>query len=947
MTCLTCGADLPEGARFCPRCGSPVQSVAEAVERRIVTVLFADLVDSTSTARRLDPERAREVLTAFFDAASEELLSLRGEPEKFIGDAVMAVFGLTQVHEDDATRAIRAGMAIVDRTRRLSAELYLPEPLQVRIGIEAGDVATGEGPGGQLLVTGPTVNAASRLQSAAEPGEVLVGETARALTRMAVAFGEPRKVDAKGFDGALIGYPVVSLTTRSVRRTIPLIGRKAELSVLRQIVERAAATGRPHLVTLIGEPGIGKSRLTQEVVAGLPEGTTALVGRVQSSEWGATFAPVAEMVRDLAGLDDQMSVTEARARLQEVVDGCCDPADTDRVTARLALALELEDDEPDQPAYVQEVQSGFISLVDALARQGPVALVFDDVHEAATPMLDLIERLASVGKAGPGPVLVLAAARPQLLDTRPSWGRMAANEFRIRLDPLSAEESMALAREAAGGRLAAATAERIADRAGGNPFFIVESTGMLLHLEDTLPPHLSAPLPPTVQAVVAARLDNLPPHLRTVARHAAVYLYSFDMEELRLVSPSATDDDLQRLEDEEIFVRDDRPKPRWRFRHQTVRDVAYASLPKRERLRLHVAIAEQLERSSGRLAWAAEHLEQAARAALDLDPNDRGLPDKAERALADAGDIYRRRMEGAAAIEYYTRALGLARPEVDWGSLEARVLAGLGEARYWRAEYREALDALLRAEEIAGRVGDPWAASLALRFHADIALNVDADVDEAERLFGEALAAAEESGDPGAISRTLLFAGWTDWTRERYEEAIATWRRAMDLAKERGDRWAQIRALTSISVALGEQEQYGEARALAEEALQVARDLGDQFSVAVASVQVGRTLRYTGEAERAVECFDRGIAIFEEFGARWELADALGERGIAQRELGRLDEAEADLQRSVRISEELGERSLLPWTWRALAKVAQRRGDRAEADERLRRADQEEARGPG
>jgi class 3 adenylate cyclase/tetratricopeptide (TPR) repeat protein len=944
---MTCGADLPDGARFCPRCGTPVQTSLDTVERRIVTVLFADLVDSTSATRRLDPERAREVLTAFFDAASEELLSLRGEPEKFIGDAVMAVFGLTQVHEDDAIRAIRAGMAIVDRTERLCHELDLAEPLHVRVGIEAGDVATGENPGGQLLVTGPTVNAASRLQSAAEPDEVLVGETARALTRMAVAFAEPRKVEAKGFDGPLLAYPVMSLTTRSVRRTIPLIGRKAELSVLRQIVDRAASTGRPHLVTLIGEPGIGKSRLTQEVVAGLPEGTTALVGRVQSSEWGATFAPVAEMVRDLAGLDDGMSVNEARARLQDVVDGCCEPSEADRVAARLALALDLESDEPEQPAYVQEVQSGFITLVDALSRQGPVTLVFDDVHEAAPPMLDLIERLASVGKAGPGPVLVLAAARPQLLDVRPSWGLRAANEARIRLEPLSTEESMALAREAAGGRLADGTAERVADRAGGNPFFIVESTGMLLRMEDTLPPHASAPLPPTVQAVVAARLDNLPDRLRGVARRVAVYLYSFDPDEVHLVAPTATEEDLQQLEDEEIIVRDDRPKPRWRFRHQTVRDVAYASLPKRERLRLHVAIAEQVERSSGRLAFAAEHLEQAARASLDLDPGDRTLPQKAARALVGAGDIYRRRMEGMAAVEYYSRALALAGPEETWGSLEARALAGTGEARYWRAEYAEALDALVRAEDVARRADDPWALSLALRFHADIALNVDVDVDAAEGLFAQALAAAEASDDPGAVARTLLFAGWTDWTRERYEDAIATWKRAMDLARESGDRWAQIRAITSISVARAEQEQYAEARSLAEEALGVARDLGDQFSVAVASVQVGRTLRYTGEPERAIEYFDRGVAIFEEFGARWELADALSERGVAEREMGRLDEAEADLQRSVRISEELGERSLLPWTWRALAKVAQRRGDRAAEQERLQRAAEEEARRPG
>ncbi len=952
MTCVNCGAELPDGARFCPNCGTPVEGALETTERRIVTVLFADLVDSTGLASHLDAERAREVLGAFFDAASDELISLRGEPEKFIGDAVMAVFGLPQVNEDDAVRAIRAGTAIADRTRRLGVQLDLPETLDVRVGIEAGDVAAGKGPAGQLMVTGPTVNAAARLQVAALPGEVLVGETARALTRMAVAFGEPRPIDAKGFDEPLTGYPVVSLTTRSVRRTIPLIGRGAELTLLRQVADRVVAAGSPHLVSLIGEPGIGKSRLTQELVAGLPEGTTALVGRVQSSEWGATFAPVAEMVRDLAGLDDDGSGAEARQRLQEVVDGCCPPSEAARVAARIALALDLDGDEDrNVSAFVQEVQSGFMALVDGLAGQGPVVLVFDDVHLAGAPMLDLIERLAAGRRAGsasaPSPILVLIAARPELLDLRPTWGSTAANEARIRVEPLGAVESVELARQAAGGRLREATVERIAERAGGNPFFIVETTGMLLHQEDTLPTHLNAPLPPTVQAVVAARLDHLAPHLRDVARRVSVYLYSFDLDEMRLVAPEATEEDLALLEDEEIVVRDDRPRPRWRFRHQTVRDVAYASLPKRERLRLHLAIAEEVERSSGRLAWAADHLEQAALASLDLDPSDRRLPDKAATALAEAGDVYRRRMESATAIEYYQRALAFAGPEETWGAREARVLAGMGEARYWRSEYAEALTAVVQAEELAEAANDPGALSLALRFHADIVLNMDRDLEEAERLFALALDAAEASDDKGAIARTLLFSGWTDFMMERFDRSIDTWQRALALARADGDRWAETRALTSISVARGDQGRFDEALELAEQSLAVARDLGDQFSVGVAAVQVGRTLRYGGEPERALEYFELGIAIFEEFGARWELADALGERGSAYQDLGRLDEAEADLQLSIRISEELGERSLLPWTWRALAKVSQRRGDPLAAQERLRRADEEETRTHG
>src|SRR6266545_1659420 len=240
MHCEVCGEPLPEGARFCPNCGTAVGPLLGTEERKMVTVLFADLVDSTGLARRLDPERAREILGRFFDAASEELQAFRGRPEKFIGDAVMAVFGLPTVHEDDALRAIRAGLAIRSRVHRMSESLALGEPLQIRVGIESGEAATGLGPAGQLLVTGPVVNAAARLQTAAEPGEVLAGETTVALTANAVSYGDRKQAKAKGFDGDILtGFPVEGLTPRSARRTIPFVGRSSELAILRESLHRA------------------------------------------------------------------------------------------------------------------------------------------------------------------------------------------------------------------------------------------------------------------------------------------------------------------------------------------------------------------------------------------------------------------------------------------------------------------------------------------------------------------------------------------------------------------------------------------------------------------------------------------------------------------------------------------------------------------------------------
>src|ERR1700716_1592655 len=208
MPCTVCGRPLPSGARFCPNCGATVGSLVGTEERKMVTVLFADIVDSTGLSSRLDPERSREILGQFFSATSEELLAPRGRPEKFIGDAVMAVFGLPVVHEDDALRAVRAGLAIRSRTRRIGVEAGLTEPLEVRIGIESGEAAMGRNPSGQVLVTGQVVNAAARLQAAARPGEILAGTTTHALTATNVKFGRRRRVKAKGFESALDAYPV-------------------------------------------------------------------------------------------------------------------------------------------------------------------------------------------------------------------------------------------------------------------------------------------------------------------------------------------------------------------------------------------------------------------------------------------------------------------------------------------------------------------------------------------------------------------------------------------------------------------------------------------------------------------------------------------------------------------------------------------------------------------
>jgi class 3 adenylate cyclase/tetratricopeptide (TPR) repeat protein len=939
MNCQVCGELLPEGARFCPNCGAPMGTPLGTEERKMVTVLFADLVDSTGLAQRVDPERAREMLGRFSDAATEELQALRGRPEKFIGDAVMAVFGLPAVHEDDALRAVRAGLAIRDRTRRIGTDIGLAEPLEVHVGIESGEAATGLGPAGQLLVTGTVVNAAARLQAAAQPGEILVGDTTRALTEADVSYSDRKDVLAKGFDDGLAAHAVESLTPRSVRRTIPFVGRTSELAILRESLVRVKATGRPVLVSVLGEPGIGKSRLAEELIADPESDVWVLVGRERLADT-RTFAPAAAIVADLAGIEDDDSPEKVSVRLRELIEPYLDATAAARIVERLGLLFGVAE-RRDESAFVQEVQHGFVALVDELSKVRPVVLVFDDVHALRSIMLELVERLGTRSREGPRRVMILALGRPELLDEHPGWGSHADNAVLLRLDPLSLEESIELVRQASAGRIDEREAAEIAARAGGNPFFIVETTGMLI--ADSPAPRPS--LPPTVRAVVSARIDHLPSRLRELTRRVSTFYVSFDMDEVTTVDPETTEEELRQLEEAEIIVREERRHPkRWRVRHATVKEVAYASLPKRERVRLHQLIADRLF-EQGHPAWAAGHLQRAAIASLDLDPEDRTVAERAADALVDAGDRSRRRMENRSAIDYYERALALAPSEDRWGVREGRALAGIGEACYWLGEYPKATDALERAAALGIRTSDQFTLALAQRFLGDIALTIEGDLDKAEDLFDKSLAAAEALDEPYAIVRTLLFAGWIPWTRNRYDDAEAIWLRALAVADPE-DGWARARALNSLSIARDSMEDHAAALRLSGEATELAERIGDQFSIATTSVQRGRVLEDSGRYEEAFPCFDRAISIFEDLGARWELADATAERGEVERFLGRLDEAERDLRTAIRISEELGDRQLGPFMWRALADVAKSRGDHAEAEQLLRRSRAAESQRP-
>ena len=942
--CPRCGQPLPSGARFCPNCGFPVGAPAPE-ERKVVTVVFTDLVGSTRLSSSIDPEAYREVIAAYYQVVTEELAALGGQAYNFAGDAVVGVFGLPQTHADDALRAIRAGVRVVERVSRIGATLGLPVPLRVRVGANTGLVAIGSEAAERGLLFGAVVNAAARLQQAAEPDTVVAGETTWLLTRDHVQFGERREIEAKGFDEALLVYPVVSLTARAPGRPIAFVDRRRELRLLTDTLERATESRRAHLVTLVGEPGIGKSRLVEEFLEGLPDTTRVLRGRSSSFDEDVTFAALGQMLLQHMGVRAGTPPDELRARLEEIVGECCPVDEAKQVAARLGLVLGIGDESRADRRYrVGEIRAGLLSFLEGLARSGPVVLVFEDMHLADPPLLDVVEHVVREGKQVP--LLVVVVARFELLDERPEWGGGLGDSVTLYVEPMSLEDAVVLAREAGDG-LDESTAERVARHAGGNPFFIVETTSMLLHRRAEMPPD-AAPLPglllpPTVQAVIAARIDHLPSEARDLVRKASVFARpTFDVSELALIC-EPEERVLKLLEEEELLARDEERPQTWRFRHGLVRDVAYDSLPKRERLRLHNAVADGLEadpETAARYPRAiAYHRERAAREALDLDPRDRSLADRAVAALVRAADVALiDSSEPRPAADLYERALALSGPERTWGAEQAGVLAHLGEARYWLGDFDAALVPLRNALEIGA--DEPAIRAHASRFLGDIELSVRGNVDAAIEHFDSALAAARQQGDPRTLARTLLQAAWAPYWRDDLATARAMVEEALEIARSApgSDPWAEARALITLGVfveRVGDQE---DVLALARHALAIAESSGDRFSEATAREVVGNTLRRMMRLDEAMPHLDASVRLHRDLGARWELASALTSRGNVHRLAGRTEASLRDLREAFKIFRELQDRSQVSWTASSLARVLAAAGDVASARQVLQEA---------
>jgi class 3 adenylate cyclase len=673
--------------------------VPAADERKLVTVLFADIVGSTAFGGERDPERVRAHLERFYEAMRDEIELTGGTAEKFAGDAVMAVFGAPVALEDHAERALHAALAM---QRRMS-ELFGDE-LELRVGVNTGDVVVGAARAGGSFVTGDAVNVADRLQKAAEPGEVLAGERTAAAAAGAFEFSASRMVEAKGKPSGVVAFaverPLRAMRPRGVgglRRVF--VGRDGELDLLRATYRRAASQSDPHLVTIVGEPGVGKSRLVGELwdaLAAEEPVPVSRTGRCLAYGAGITYWPLGEIVREHFDLREGAPADEVTARLggREI----------------LALALGLDVAPDVHPLDARErLHASAVAFVEELAADTPTVLVVEDIHWAEPDLLDLLERLAADVRA---PVMLVATARPEILDLRPNWGSGGRNVTVLWLDPLSVAAVSQLLEEKLP-ELPDELRELLVERADGNPFFLEElvgelvDRGVLVQTDDgwdvgRLEAELA--MPDTVHAVLAARIDRLPESEKAALQAGAVMGRVFSKAAVaHLLGDEDTDFGL--LEERDLVTARRTAAPgddgELAIKHALTREVAYGSIPKARRGRLHAELADWLEQggSDERAPVLAYHYAEAVKTE-DADLVWAGEPGELDRVrrravhwLARAGRLARGRHEMDEAVELFGRAVELSDDEHE----RALLWRAIGEAHALRYDGEGMRKALLRA----------------------------------------------------------------------------------------------------------------------------------------------------------------------------------------------------------------------------------------------------------
>ena len=930
-------------------------------ERKLVTVLFADIVGSTALGMQHDAEVVREGLARTFEAARTVLESHGGTVEKFIGDAVMAVFGVPTAHDDDADRAVRAAFALRERVAALASDGL---PFEVRIGINSGEAVAGTGESTQFLVTGPVVNLAARLEQAAGTGEILVGAMTRRITSRGVRYETSREVDAKGA-GRIEAFPAQALVSavpeqhRGVEGLrAPLIGRDRELRMLRDAFERVGAERSPSLVTVFGAAGAGKSRLIAEFGAAI-DPAQLRIGRCLPYGEGITFYPLQQIFRADAGVGLDTPRADAVAKLRAAVDRAVDADEAERVARRLEVALGLTgapDALPDIPAedLMEELRWGVRRYFERRAT-ATLVVVFEDVHWAEQALIDLIEHLAEWARA---PLLIVCLARPDFREIRPTFGASAGNAAAITLSPLGPDDTRLLIRELlAIDALTEAVRADVVTRAEGNPLYIEEFLRTLIETRRieyrdgrwvAVGEISASEVPPTLQGLITARLDRVAPEVKQLLHAASIVGRLFSTSALGAIAGIAPSPELLReAARRDLIVEADERAPGegrvHRFKHALFREVAYGTIPKAERLRMHDNYGRWLEATLGDRAEEIReivgyHAEQAYLYATELTrANAADLGARALALLTSAADRARLRDDPHAAWKLYERAAAIA----DTTGADASVRAHTrGFALLGRLEFTTADDAMDRALDetvaLARSAGPSDVLVELLGWQAMDAFNRKGDTDQAKRIAAELPELARATGDMDLLALAFVRCGllaywWNDRDAEErfYLAAVEAGRRgsrvrsvriplarlarraqqytgdfaqAADYERQResvetgSSLLAQMTQAQFAGISAYNRGDFAEAIAQAERAVAAATEIGAPFWIAFDEWALGAALLMAGNAARARKVLEHGAELVRQLHYRGQIPELYARAARACVRLGDLEAARAHVR---------------------------------------------------
>ena len=910
--CPSCGEANPARARFCLACGTPLTESAVAREmRKTVTIVFTDLTDSTPLSEQLDAETYRRVLSRYFIEVSRVLERHGGTVEKFIGDAVMAVFGIPILREDDALRAARAASELREALASLNEELRAEYGIElgVRTGVNTGEVVAGDPGEGQAFAAGEAVAVAQRLESSASPGEILIGEQTHRLVRDAVLVepvepltlkGKSQPVQAWRLLGVVSGAPAFAR-----RLDAPMVGRERELNELRTAFEDTVSRPACGLISVVGPAGIGKSRLVKELLATVRDEASVLVGRCLPYGEGITYWPLRDLVREAAG-----ELTQAR--IEDLLEG---EPDAERIASRVAGAIGITG----TAGAPEETMWAVRRLLEHIARERPLIVAFDDLQWAERTFLDLIEYL--VGWSRDAPILIVCLARPDLLDRHPSWLAATPSATSVALEPLSPPEAEALLELLRGEtKLSPQLLTRIKDAAEGNPLFVEQ---MLAMLTENGSPATDLAIPPTIHALLAARLDRLEPEERAVIERASVIGKEFWRGAIAELTPEderklagARLMTLTRKEfiepSRSIFPQEDG----FRFRHILIRDAAYLGVPKETRAQLHERYAGWLERAAGERASELDeilgyHLEQAFRNRQELGAVGVGDHELAGRAGERLGAAGRRaialRGDVSGAANLISRAVSLLPSE---HPLRRELLTELGSALMRTGDFSERVDDVLGEALAAAAAAGDKRLELRTLIEREFFRAYAGSDDPSETIpavAARAIPLLEELGDDLGLAKAWWLNSEIDLRAGRWGARAASLERALEHARRAGDlrEAATYVSLLALSLVYGPTPA-PEAIQRCERLLDDAQD--DRSQEAGVRTALAALHAMQGDFERARELWERARAIYEEFALRHRRAVRTLVPAAIDLLAGDPDEAVRELRWGYEALEQMGEK---------------------------------------